>query len=90
MAVVVGSKSLKEAPGEAAVLGRAVGQLVTVPAVVSGRNEDVLVEVEQGEDALGKDVGDVVISIGAVVEDGAKGGLPLLSLENTAGVGSVE
>ena len=57
--------------------------------VEAGRNIDVLVDVERLREALGEDVNDIVIRISAVVEIGAKGRLPFLSLQDSSGVRSV-
>ena len=55
--------------------------------VEAGRNIDVLVDVERLREALGEDVNDIVIRISAVVEIGAKGRLPFLSLQDSSSVG---
>src|SRR5262249_31285956 len=50
--------------------------------VDSGRNEDVLKDIEWRVEPLDEIVDNVIVCIGAVVKNRAKGGLPLLRLQN--------
>src|SRR5512146_401350 len=88
--IIVAAEALISIPGEAAVLRRAIGKLVAAPAVIARRNINILVQIERRSNALGKVVNDVIVGIGAVVEQGTEGRLPLLGLEHAAGVGGME
>src|SRR5262249_13261373 len=88
--VVVASKSLEEVEDETAGLGCSVGELMPSPVVFANGNEDVLVDVEWFGEALGEDINDVVVAVGAIVELYAKGILPLLCLQHVGGIGRME
>jgi hypothetical protein len=53
-------------------------------------NEHTLVNVKRRCDSLGKDVGDIIVRVGAVVELGAEGALPFLSGNFALSIRSVE
>src|SRR2546422_4274029 len=60
------------------------------PVVFTNWNENMLVEVERGRESLGKDVHNVVVGVGTVVEFDAKGVLPFLRLQNVVSVGRMK
>src|SRR5437868_15433654 len=86
MAVVVGSKPLKEAQDPAAILSRAIRQLVSRPVIETIGNNDVFVNIERREDSLGEHIHDVVIGIGTIVEFGAERTLPFLGLQDAMSI----
>src|ERR1017187_4008785 len=55
---------------------------MSIPLIEPHWNIDVLIDVEGLRQALGEDINEVVIAVGAVVELDAKSGLPLLSLQH--------
>ena len=56
------------------------------PVVFPNWNEEVLVDVEGLDQALGKDIHDVVIAVRAVVELDPERVLPLLRLQNVTSI----
>src|SRR5215469_3504682 len=60
------------------------------PMVLTYRDEDVLVNVERGGQPLRKNIHDVVIAIGTVIEFDAKRVLPFLRFENMIRVRGVK
>src|SRR5215469_577696 len=60
------------------------------PVVFTNRYEDVLVDVEWCGEALRKDIHNVIVAVGAVIEFDAKRVLPLLGLQNMFRVRSVK
>src|SRR5215469_15226512 len=63
---------------------------MTCPVVLTKRNEDVLVDIEWSGDTLRKDIDNVVVAVGAVMEFDAKRVLPFLGLQNMFRVRSVK
>ncbi len=59
---------------------------MSIPVIEAHWNIDVLVDVEGLRQALGEDIHEVVIAVGAVVELNAESGLPLLGLQHVLGV----
>ena len=86
MAVVVSSKPLEEAKDPAAILSRAIRQLVPRPMIEAIGNNDVFVNVERREDSLSEHIHDVVIGIGTIVEFGAERTLPFLGLQDAMSI----
>jgi len=86
MAVIVGAKALKETQDPAAILSRAIRQLVPRPMIEAIGNNDVFVDVERRHDSLGEHVDDVVIGIGTIVEFGAERALPFLGLQDAMSI----
>src|SRR6266851_4132127 len=60
------------------------------PVIFANGNGNILVEVERNDQALGKDVHNVVVAIGAIVELDAKRGLPLLRLQHMVSIGCMK
>src|SRR5215475_182251 len=90
MAVVVAAKPLKQSEDPAAILCRAIRQLVSFPVVEAIWNYHVLVDVERGEDTLRKHVHDVVVGIGTIVKFRAKRALPFLGLKHAVSIRSMK
>src|SRR5215469_3115560 len=63
---------------------------MTRPVVFSNRNEDVLVDIEWSGETLRKDIDNVVVAVGAVIEFDANRVLPFLGLQNMFRVWSVK
>src|SRR5713226_7426907 len=80
---VVCPEALEQVKRHMPVLRRTVGKLVSRKMVDTYRNENVFVNVEWRGNALGKHVGDVVVGVGAVVEQRAERPLPLLRLQGS-------
>jgi len=57
VAVVVGAQALKEAQDPAAILCRAIRQLMPRPVIEARRNNNIFVDVERRNDSLGNDLG---------------------------------
>src|SRR6478672_5777592 len=85
-AVIVSAKALKEAVKHAFAAVGPVSELVAVEVIDSGRNEDILEDVEWSRQALDEVIEQVVVGIGAVVEQGPKRDLPFLSLQDAFGI----
>lgn len=83
-------RTLVEAEGQAAILGRYVSQLVSSPVIFADGNGNILVDIEGCDQRLRENIDNVVIGIGAVVELGAKRVLPLLRLQHMVSIGSVD
>src|SRR6266496_1574069 len=60
------------------------------PVVNTYWNIDVPVDIEWRREPLGKYVHDIVIRVGTIVEDGAKGGLPFLRLDSSSRIRGME
>src|ERR1700758_2332039 len=59
------------------------------PVVHAYRDEDVLVDIERGGEALREHIHDVIVRVRAVVEIGAEGSLPFLRLHRTVRIRGV-
>src|SRR5437667_10754119 len=90
MAVVVGTKALKEPKDPAAILGRSIRQLMSRPAIQAGRNNDVFVDVKRRHDSLSENIHDVVIGVGPIMEFSAERSLPFLGLQDAVSVGGMK
>ena len=60
------------------------------PVILANGNGHLLVEVERNDQALGEDVHNVVVAIGAIVEVDAKCVLPFLRLQHMASIGGMK
>ena len=63
MPVVVAAEAFEQIDRQSPILRRSVGQLMARPVIFANGNGDILVEVERNDQALGKDVHDVVVAI---------------------------
>src|SRR5215469_5589205 len=60
------------------------------PVVFTNRNKDVLIDIEWSGETLRKDIHNVVVTIGTIIEFDAKGVLPFLGLQNVFRVRGVK
>src|SRR5579864_9246470 len=87
--VVVSAESLKEGVNESFAGARAPGELMAVEMVEARRYENVAEDIEGRTQPLYEVVRQVVVSVGAVVKQCPKCGLPLLCLKHALGVGLI-
>src|SRR6266567_1653498 len=67
-ASVVRTQALEEVKDPAAILGRAIFQLVSRPAIQARRNNNVFVDVTRRDDSLRKHIDNVVIGVSPTME----------------------
>ena len=82
MPVIVRAEPLEETGGQLAILSRTVSELMTRPVVLANRNGNVFIDVEWLDQALRKNVHDIVVGIGSIIEFRTESGLPFLCLQD--------
>src|SRR6266849_3021190 len=63
---------------------------MTCPMIFANGNGNILVDVERNDQALGEDIHNVVVAIGAIIEVDAKRVLPLLRLQHMVSIGGMK
>src|SRR5437773_6291639 len=87
---VIAAEAFEEIVSKPAILARPIGQFMAGKFVQAVRNKHVLVNVKWRFDPLRKNVYDIGVSVGAIVEIGVESALPFLRLHDVVGVGRVK